>query len=44
MLNLLNFGQEAKNTGIQAGCFFKDTSEQFDNIEVQSVTNHKSKN
>ena len=43
LLNLLNFGQEAKNTWIQSGCFYKDTSEQFDNIEIQATTNHKVK-
>ena len=41
LLNLLNFGQEAKNTWIQSGCFYKDTSEQLDNIEIQATTNHK---
>ena len=36
LLNLLNFGQEAKNTWIQSGCFYKETSGLFDNIEIQS--------
>ena len=43
LLNLLNFGQEAKNTWIQSGCFYKDTSEQFDNAEIKSTTMHKVK-
>ena len=34
LLNLLNYGNEAKNTWLQAGLFHKDTKSEFDNIGI----------
>ena len=43
LLNLLNFGNEAKRTWLQAGLFNKDTEDEFDNIGIVESTIKKVK-
>ena len=40
LLNLLNFGYEAKKTWLQSGFFYKDTHSEFDNKNIVSETKH----
>ena len=43
LLNLLNFGNDAKSTWLQSSLFYKDTEGQFDNVETISRKNKKIK-
>ena len=43
LLNLLNYGIEAKSTWLQAGLYNKDTESEFDNIEIVESTVKKIK-
>ena len=43
LLNLLNFGNDAKSTWLQSSLFYKDTEGQFDNVETLSRKNKKIK-
>ena len=43
LLNLLNYGEDAKESWLQSGLFYKDEAGQFDNIAVEKFTKTKIK-
>ena len=43
LLNLLNYGDDAKESWMQSGLFYKDHSEQFDNVGVSEYKINKLK-
>ena len=43
LLNLLNFGRDAKSTWLQSSLFYKDTEGEFDSIVTESTKQKKSK-
>lgn len=43
LLNLLNYGSEAKEGWLQSGMFYNDDAQQFNNISVERIAKHKVK-